>query len=98
MAEAEVEEGEGCRMLSESTADSATRIERIPAQINHVHLLGIAGSAMAALAGMLTARGFRVTGSDSQLYEPAAAQLARLKIQVAQPYSAANLRQCQIWP
>jgi UDP-N-acetylmuramate: L-alanyl-gamma-D-glutamyl-meso-diaminopimelate ligase len=79
-------------MLSESTADSATRIERIPAQINHVHLLGIAGSAMAALAGMLTARGFRVTGSDSQLYEPAASQLARLKIQVAQPYSGANLR------
>jgi UDP-N-acetylmuramate: L-alanyl-gamma-D-glutamyl-meso-diaminopimelate ligase len=78
-------------MLAESTIDSAARIQRIPVKINHVHLLGIAGSAMAALAGMLTTRGFRVTGSDSQLYEPAASQLARLKIQVAQPYSAANL-------
>jgi UDP-N-acetylmuramate: L-alanyl-gamma-D-glutamyl-meso-diaminopimelate ligase len=79
-------------MLAESAADSAARIARIPAQIRHVHLLGIAGSAMAALAGMLAARGMRVTGSDSQLYEPAASQLARLKIDVALPYSAANLR------
>ncbi|HEX4209557.1 MAG TPA: Mur ligase domain-containing protein, partial [Candidatus Binataceae bacterium] len=72
--------------------DSAARLARVPAHIGHVHLLGIAGSAMAALAGMLAARGLRVTGSDSQLYEPAASQLARLKIEVAQPYSASNLR------
>ncbi|MGH8337776.1 MAG: Mur ligase domain-containing protein, partial [Gammaproteobacteria bacterium] len=79
-------------MLTESAAESAARIGRIPTQISHVHLLGVAGSAMAALAGMLVARGFRVTGSDSQLYEPAASQLARLKIAVAQPHSAANLQ------
>jgi UDP-N-acetylmuramate: L-alanyl-gamma-D-glutamyl-meso-diaminopimelate ligase len=79
-------------MIAESAADSTARIVRIPAQISHVHLLGIAGSAMAALAGMLTGRGFRVTGSDSQVYEPAASQLANLKIEVAQPYSAENLR------
>ena len=42
---------------------------------------------MAALAGMLAARGFRVTGSDNQLYEPAASQLARLKLQVATSYT-----------
>jgi UDP-N-acetylmuramate: L-alanyl-gamma-D-glutamyl-meso-diaminopimelate ligase len=79
-------------MIAESAADSDARIARIPAQVSHIHLLGIAGSAMAALAGMLAGRGFRVTGSDSQFYEPAASQLARLKIEVAQPYSAANLR------
>jgi UDP-N-acetylmuramate: L-alanyl-gamma-D-glutamyl-meso-diaminopimelate ligase len=79
-------------MLTESATDSAARIARIPAQVSHVHLLGIAGSAMAALAGMLAARGLRVTGSDSQLYEPAASQLTRLKIEVAQPYSPSNLR------
>lgn len=79
-------------MLTQSAADSAARIARIPAQVCHIHLLGIAGSAMAAVAGMLAARGLRVTGSDSQLYEPAASQLARLKIEVAQPYSGSNLR------
>ncbi|HEY8670824.1 MAG TPA: Mur ligase domain-containing protein, partial [Terriglobales bacterium] len=30
----------------------------------HVHLIGICGTAMASLAGMLAERGFRVTGSD----------------------------------
>ncbi|MGA2410431.1 MAG: Mur ligase family protein [Candidatus Binataceae bacterium] len=79
-------------MLAAPAAESAARIARIPAQVNHVHLVGIAGSAMAALAGMLAARGFRVTGSDSQLYEPAASQLARLNLQVAKSYSPANLR------
>ncbi|HUN59202.1 MAG TPA: Mur ligase family protein [Candidatus Binataceae bacterium] len=79
-------------MLTESATDSAARVARIPAEISHVHLLGVAGSAMAALAGMLVARGYRVTGSDSQLYEPAASQLARLKIEVARPYGATNLQ------
>jgi UDP-N-acetylmuramate: L-alanyl-gamma-D-glutamyl-meso-diaminopimelate ligase len=78
-------------MLAEA-AESAARMARIPAQIQHVHLLGIAGSAMAALAGMLAARGLRVTGSDNQLYEPAASQLVRLNLQVAKSYGAENLR------
>ncbi|MGH7948095.1 MAG: Mur ligase domain-containing protein, partial [Candidatus Binataceae bacterium] len=33
-----------------------------------MHLLGVGGTAMAALAGMFAERGFRVTGSDAQLY------------------------------
>src|SRR5579883_731301 len=36
----------------------------------HVHLIGICGTAMASLAGMLKARGFRVTGSDAAAYPP----------------------------
>lgn len=35
-----------------------------PEHIRHIHLIGICGTAMAALAGMLKARGFHVTGSD----------------------------------
>src|SRR5438132_4571367 len=46
---------------------------------------------MAALAGMLAQRGSRVSGSDHQLYEPAASLLSRLKIEVHRGYSAANL-------
>src|SRR5260370_28469259 len=67
-------------MPSETTSESAARLARIPAQVRHIHLIGVAGSAMAALAGMLAERGLRVTGSDNQLYEPTASLLKRLKI------------------
>ena len=36
----------------------------------HIHIIGIGGSAMAPLAGMLRESGFRVTGSDSGVYPP----------------------------
>ena len=54
---------------------SAARLARIPASVRRVHLIGVGGTAMAALAGMLAERGFRVTGSDRQLYEPTASLL-----------------------
>jgi UDP-N-acetylmuramate: L-alanyl-gamma-D-glutamyl-meso-diaminopimelate ligase len=78
-------------MDSHDALDSHARLERIPQRISHVHLIGVAGSAMTALAGMLAARGYRVTGSDNQLYEPAASLLRRLRIEVRPSYSAANL-------
>src|SRR5438477_10479360 len=58
----------------------------------HVHLIGICGTAMASLAGMLNERGFRVTGSAAAAYPPMSDFLASLKIPVAQPFDAANLR------
>src|SRR5215475_13852245 len=57
----------------------------------HVHLIGICGTAMASLAGMLNERGFRVTGSDTAAYPPMSNFLASLGIPVAQPFAAANL-------
>ncbi|MGH9547489.1 MAG: UDP-N-acetylmuramate:L-alanyl-gamma-D-glutamyl-meso-diaminopimelate ligase [Terriglobales bacterium] len=57
----------------------------------HIHLIGICGTAMAALAGMLRQRGFRVTGSDAAAYPPMSDFLASLDIPVAQPFAAANL-------
>ena len=78
-------------MAFEVSAESAARMERIPAAVRHVHLIGVAGSAMAALAGMFVARGIRVTGSDSQLYEPTASLLKELNVAARIPYSAANL-------
>ena len=36
----------------------------------HIHLIGICGTAMASLAGMLQQRGFRVSGSDAAAYPP----------------------------
>ncbi len=58
----------------------------------HVHLIGICGTAMASLAGMLKQRGFRVTGSDAAAYPPMSDFLAALSIPVAQPYAEENLK------
>lgn len=57
----------------------------------HIHLIGICGTAMASLAGMLAERGFRVTGSDSAAYPPMSDFLQSLGIPVAQPFAVANL-------
>ena len=61
------------------------------ANSKHIHLIGICGTAMASLAGMLRERGFRVTGSDLAAYPPMSTFLESLGIQVAQPFAEANL-------
>jgi UDP-N-acetylmuramate: L-alanyl-gamma-D-glutamyl-meso-diaminopimelate ligase len=57
----------------------------------HYHLIGICGTAMAALAGMLQARGHRVTGSDENVYPPMSTMLASLGISVMPGYRAEHL-------
>src|ERR1700740_1731331 len=57
----------------------------------HVHLIGICGTAMASLAGMLQLRGYRVTGSDAAAYPPMSDLLKSLGIPVFEPYSEAHL-------
>src|SRR5208337_543642 len=57
----------------------------------HIHLIGICGTAMASLAGMLQERGFRVTGSDAAAYPPMSTFLETLGIPLAQPFAEANL-------
>src|SRR5215204_4420639 len=52
----------------------------------HYHLIGICGTAMAALAGMLQARGHLVTGSDENVYPPMSTMLESLGISVNQGY------------
>jgi UDP-N-acetylmuramate: L-alanyl-gamma-D-glutamyl-meso-diaminopimelate ligase len=78
-------------MASQASSDSAARLAAIPKSVRHVHLIGVAGTAMAALAGMLAERGFRVTGSDDQLYEPTASLLKRLKVEVRMGFGPQNL-------
>ncbi len=57
----------------------------------HIHLIGICGTAMASLAGMLKQRGFHVTGSDAAAYPPMSDFLRELGIAVAQPFAEKNL-------
>ena len=59
--------------------------------IKHIHLIGICGTAMASLAGMLAERGFRVTGSDAAAYPPMSDFLKSLGIPVAQPFAVENV-------
>jgi UDP-N-acetylmuramate: L-alanyl-gamma-D-glutamyl-meso-diaminopimelate ligase len=57
----------------------------------HIHLIGICGTAMASLAGMLRAVGHHVTGSDTAAYPPMSDQLRALGIAVMEPYDECNL-------
>jgi len=56
----------------------------------HYHLIGICGTAMASLAGMLQARGHKVTGSDQNVYPPMSTQLEALGIEILNGYKAEN--------
>lgn len=58
---------------------------------SHVHLMGICGTAMASLAGLLKDRGFDVSGSDLNPYPPMSTQIESLGIQISRPYKKDNL-------
>jgi len=57
----------------------------------HIHMIGIGGSAMAPLAGMLRERGYNVTGSDAGVYPPASNLLESLGIKYATSFDPKNL-------
>jgi len=57
-----------------------------------VHVLGISGSAMAPVAGMLKERGFHVTGSDVNVYPPASTLLDSLGIRWNEGFREENLQ------
>jgi UDP-N-acetylmuramate: L-alanyl-gamma-D-glutamyl-meso-diaminopimelate ligase len=56
-----------------------------------IHLIGICGTGMGPLAGLLKAAGHDVRGSDSDVYPPMSTQLAEQGIPVMNGYSDANL-------
>ncbi len=60
--------------------------------IEHIHMIGIGGSAMAPLAGMLAERDYRVTGSDTGVYPPASTLLGSLRVPWRAGFAAENLR------
>lgn len=56
-----------------------------------IHLMGICGTAMASLAGILKSMGYNVRGSDQNVYPPMSTQLTNLKIPLMEGYRAENL-------
>jgi len=57
----------------------------------HVHLIGVCGTGMGALAGLLKEAGHRVTGSDSAFYPPMGDALVRWGIEVRTGFRPENL-------
>ena len=60
----------------------------------HVHFVAICGVGMASLAGLLHERGYKVTGSDQNVYPPMSTFLAELGIAVCPGYRKENLADC----
>jgi UDP-N-acetylmuramate: L-alanyl-gamma-D-glutamyl-meso-diaminopimelate ligase len=59
--------------------------------VKRVYLIGIAGTAMASLAGMLKERGYEVGGSDEHVYPPMSTYLEQLRIAVLEGYTKEHL-------
>ncbi|MDX8411872.1 MAG: UDP-N-acetylmuramate:L-alanyl-gamma-D-glutamyl-meso-diaminopimelate ligase [Mariprofundaceae bacterium] len=56
----------------------------------HIHILGVCGTAMAAIAALATEMGYRVSGSDAGVYPPMSDFLQAMGIEI-KPYSSDNL-------
>ena len=56
-----------------------------------IYFMGIGGTGMAGVAGLAKAAGFKVSGSDANLYPPMSTMLEQLEIPVRTPYSPDNL-------
>lgn len=66
-------------------------INKKPQNPHHIHLMGICGTGMASLAGILKEKGHRVTGSDQNVYPPMSLFLERIAVPVLEGYSPQNL-------
>ncbi|MDQ3389558.1 MAG: Mur ligase domain-containing protein, partial [Gemmatimonadota bacterium] len=69
----------------------STRSAPFAAAARHYHLIGIGGTAMGSLAGLLRAAGHTVTGSDENVYPPMSTQLEELEIPYREGYGSENL-------
>ncbi|MBN1277928.1 MAG: UDP-N-acetylmuramate:L-alanyl-gamma-D-glutamyl-meso-diaminopimelate ligase [Deltaproteobacteria bacterium] len=63
----------------------------VPENIRHIHLMGICGTGMSSLAGILREKGFSVTGSDGNIYPPVSTLLESLCIPLFEGYDPAHL-------
>ncbi|MEQ8515071.1 MAG: Mur ligase domain-containing protein, partial [Chromatocurvus sp.] len=53
----------------------------------HIHILGICGTFMGGIALLAQRRGFRVTGSDANVYPPMSTQLEAAGIELQSGYA-----------
>ncbi|MFZ7111643.1 MAG: UDP-N-acetylmuramate:L-alanyl-gamma-D-glutamyl-meso-diaminopimelate ligase [Desulfatiglandales bacterium] len=77
--------------MDQPCAQLRPELNRPPKDPRHIHLMGICGTGMASIAGMLKQQGYRVTGSDQNVYPPMSLFLEGLDIAVLQGYGPQNL-------
>jgi len=67
-------------------------VQGLPEGTKTIHIMGVGGTAMAALAGMLVDAGYAVTGSDgNKVYPPMSDYLSSLGITPMEGFKASNL-------
>lgn len=74
-------------------ADLIPVLNAVPQDLHHVHLMGICGTGMSSLAGILKLKGCFVTGSDQNAYPPMSQYLEDLAIPLLEGYRAENLKE-----
>ena len=79
------------RLEHPSSAELSSTLNMAPEKPKHIHLMGICGTGMSSLAGILKDAAYHVTGSDQNIYPPMSDFLKELSIQVLEGYAAENL-------
>jgi len=62
-----------------------------PPSGSHIHLIAICGVGMASLAGLLQSKGYRITGSDQNIYPPMSTYLQEIGIDILAGFSPEHL-------
>ena len=62
-----------------------------PESVRYIHIMGVCGTGMGSLAGMLKESGYVITGSDENVYPPMSDFLAACNIEIKNGYAAENL-------
>lgn len=63
----------------------------------HVHILGICGTFMGGIALLAKAAGYKVTGSDANVYPPMSTQLREQGIELSEGYEVGHLQPAPDW-
>ncbi len=59
--------------------------------MQHIHFIGICGTAMGSVAAAMQAKGFTVTGSDENIYPPMSTFLEQQGVEIFPGYKAGNI-------
>ncbi|MEM9446473.1 MAG: UDP-N-acetylmuramate:L-alanyl-gamma-D-glutamyl-meso-diaminopimelate ligase [Verrucomicrobiota bacterium] len=65
--------------------------KNVLSEIKTIHLIGICGTAMGSVAVMLQEQGYKITGSDANIYPPMSTFLESNKVQLMEGYREENL-------
>ena len=77
-------------MAHKGSKGQLTSVDLQPGDV--IHFIGISGTAMAGVAGVLKNRGFQVQGSDANAYPPMSEQLKKTNIPLMEGYFASRIQ------